>query len=128
MRPLWIVLSQVKMPTPPLLATHRGQTSDGSILTKTCFVKAGKSTRYTFASLGRQELGIITEPEGRVYVRVHVTNKNGYDARYNDDKNAVNGTRRYRRVFDLPKKQRNIVALEVINRGNKDTSFVVISN
>ena len=110
------------------LATHRGQTSDGSIRTKTCFVKAGKSTRYTFASLGRQELGIITEPEGRVYVRVHVTNKNGYDARYNDDKNAVNGTRRYRRVFDLPKKQRNIVALEVINRGNKDTSFVVISN
>lgn len=108
--------------------THRGQTSDGSILTKTCFVKAGKSTKYTFASRGRQELGIITEPGGRVYVRVHVTNPNGFDARYNDDKNAVKGTRRYRRSFDLPIKQRNTVELEVINRGNKDTSFVVISN
>lgn len=108
--------------------THRGQTSDGSILTKTCFVKAGKSTRYAFASRGRQELGIITEPGGRVYVRVHVTNLSGLDARYNDDRNAVKGTRRYRKAFDLPKRLRNTVELEVINKGSKDTSFVVISN
>ena len=33
-------------------AAHRGQTADGSILTKTCFVKAGKSTKYSFASKG----------------------------------------------------------------------------
>ena len=52
----------------------------------------------------------------------------GFDARYNDDKNAVKGTRRYRRSFELPIKQRNTVELEVINKGNKDTSFVVISN
>lgn len=97
--------------------THRGQLTDRSILTKTCFVKAGKSTKYTFASRGRQELGIITELGGRVYVRVHVTNPNGFDARYNDDKNAVNGARRYRKTFDLPIKQRNTVELEVINRG-----------
>lgn len=108
--------------------THRGQLTNGSILTKTCFVKAGKSTKYTFTSRGRQELGIITEPDGRVYVRVHVTNQSGLDARYNDDKNAVTGARRYRRAFDLPLKQGNTVELEVINRGNKDTSFVVISN
>lgn len=108
--------------------THRGQLTDGSILTKTCFVKAGKSTKYTFASRGRQELGVITEPGGRVYVRVHVTNPNGLDLRYNDDKNAVNGTRRYRRAFDLPIKQRNTVELEIINKSNKDISFVVISN
>ena len=31
---------------------HRGQTTDGSYLTKTCFVKAGKSTKWTFASKG----------------------------------------------------------------------------
>lgn len=108
--------------------THRGQTTDGSILTKTCFVKAGESTRYTFASRGRQELGIIAEPGGRLYVRVHVTNRSGLDARYNDDKNAVTGTRRYRKAFDLPMSQRNTVELEVINKGDSDTSFVVISN
>lgn len=108
--------------------THRGQTPDGSILTKTCFVKAGGSTRHSFASRGRQELGIIAEPGGRVYVRVHVTNLSGLDVRYNDDKNAVNGTRRYRKAFDLPMNQRNTVELEVINKGGKDISFVVISN
>lgn len=108
--------------------THRGQTSDGSILTKTCFVKAGKSTKYSFASRGRQELGIIAEPGGRIYVRIHVTNKSGFDARYNDDKNAKNGTRRFRKAFDLPVNQRNTVELEIINKGGKDTSFVVISN
>lgn len=108
--------------------THRGQTIDGSILTKTCFVKVGKSTKYTFTSRGKQELGIIAEPGGKLYVRVHVTNRNGLDARYNDDKNAVNGTRRYRKAFNFPMNQRNTVELEVINKGRKDTSFVVISN
>lgn len=108
--------------------THRGQTANGSTLTKTCFVKAGGRTKYSFASRGRQELGIIAEPGGRVYVRIHVTNKSGLDARYNDDKNAVNGTRRYRKAFNLPMNQRNTVELEVINKGGKDTSFVVISN
>lgn len=107
---------------------HRGQTANGSILTKTCFVKAGKSTRYTFASRGKQELGIIAEPGGKLYVRVHVTNRYGLDVRYNDDKNAVNGTRLYRKSFNLPMNQRNTVELEVINKGSKDTSFVVISN
>ena len=92
------------------------------------WIKAGGSTKYSFASRGRQELGIIAEPSGRVYVRIHVTNKSGLDARYNDDKNAVNGTRRYRKAFNLPMNQRNTVELEVINKGGKDTSFVVISN
>ena len=55
-------------------------------------------------------------------------NKSGLDARYNDDKNAVNGTRRYRKAFNLPMNQRNTVELEVINKGGKDTSFVVISS
>ena len=39
---------------------HRGQTADGSILTKTCFVRAGKSTKYTFASKGHQELAVLS--------------------------------------------------------------------
>lgn len=108
--------------------TRLGHITDGIILTKTCFVKAGGSTRYSFASSGRQELGIITEPNGKLYVRIHITNESGLDVRYDDDENAVNGTSRYRKAFDLPKNQRNIVELEVINKGNKDTSFVVISN
>lgn len=108
--------------------THRGQTTNGNILTKTCFVKAGKSTKHSFASRGVQELGIVTEPGGKVFVKVHVTNSAGLDEWHNDNKNAVNGTRRYRTVFNLPKDKRNTVELEVVNKSGKDISFVVISN
>ncbi len=108
--------------------THRGQTTNGSILTKTCFVKAGKSTKHSFTSRGVQELGIITEPGGKVYVKVHATNPSGLDEWYNDNKSAKDGARRYKTRFTLPMDKRNTVEIEVINKGGKDTSFVVISN
>lgn len=107
--------------------THRGQMTSGSKLTKTCMVKAGKSTRYSFASRGRQELGIVAEPGGLVTTRIHVTNTSGLNEWHNDTKNP-NGTRRYKIAFDLPSDKRNTVELEVINKSGKDISFVVISN
>ena len=108
-------------------STKRGQTANGSILTKTCLVKAGQSTRYSFPSKGRQELGIVAEPGGLVAVRIHATNKDGLDEWHNDTKNPK-GTRRFKTAFDLPKDKRNTVELEVINKSPKDISFVVISN
>lgn len=108
--------------------THRGQTTTGGVLTKTCFVKVGKSTKYSFTSRGVQELGIVTEPGGKVYVKVHVTNASGLNEWHNDNKSAKDGAHRYKTRFPLPKDKRNTVEIEVINKGNKDTSFVVISN
>lgn len=105
----------------------RGQTANGSTLTKTCLVKAGKSTKYSFPSRGRQELGIVAEPGGLVAVRIHATNKDGLDEWHNDTKNPK-GTRRFKTAFDLPNDKRNTVELEVINKSPKDISFVVISN
>ncbi len=67
---------------------NRGKLLMGRILTKTCLVKVGKSTKYTFVSRGRQELGIVTEPGGKVAVRIHVTNSNGLNEWHNDNKNA----------------------------------------
>lgn len=107
--------------------THRGQMTGGAKLTKTCMVKAGKSTKYSFASRGRQELGIVAEPGGLVTTRIHVTNPSGLNEWHNDTKNP-NGTRRYKTAFDLPSDKRNTVELEVINKSGKDISFVVISN
>lgn len=107
--------------------THRGQMTGGAKLTKTCLVKAGQSTKYTFASRGRQELGIVAEPEGLFITRIHVTNASGLDEWHNDTKNP-NGTRRYKTAFDLPSDKHNTVELEVINKCGKDISFVVISN
>ena len=107
---------------------HRGQTADGSILTKTCFVKAGKSTKYTFASKGHQELAVVAEAGGLVTMKVHVTNSAGLDKRFDDTKNVKKGMPQRKTVFELPSDRRNTVELEIINCGNKDCSFVVISN
>ena len=107
---------------------HRGQTADGSILTKTCFVKAGKSTKYSFASKGHQELAVVAEAGGLVTMKVHVTNTAGLDKRFDDTKNVKKGMPQRKTTFELPTDRRNTVELEVINCGTKDCSFVVISN
>ena len=107
---------------------HRGQTADGSILTKTCFVKAGKSTKYSFASKGHQELAVVAEAGGLVTMKVHVTNTAGLDKRYDDTKNVKKGMPQRKTTFELPTDRRNTVELEVVNCGTKDCSFVVISN
>ena len=107
---------------------HRGQTSDGSILTKTCFVKAGKSTKWSFASKGHQELAVVAEAGGLVTMKVHVTNSAGLDKRFDDTKHVKKGMPQRKTTFELPTDRRNTVELEIINCGKKDCSFVVISN
>lgn len=107
---------------------HRGRTPDGSIFTKTCFVKAGKSTKYSFASKGHQELAVVAEAGGLITMKVHVTNNAGLDKRFDDTKSVKTGMPHRKTSFELPKDRRNTVELEVINCGKKDCSFVVISN
>jgi hypothetical protein len=109
-------------------AAHRGQTADGSYLTKTCFVKAGKSTKWSFASKGRQELAVVAEAGGMVTMKIRVTNSAGMDKRYDDTKAVKKGLPQRKTSFDLPKDRRNQVELEVVNCGKNDCSFVVISN
>ena len=107
---------------------HRGQTSNGSYLTKTCFVKAGKSTKWTFASKGHQELAVVAEAGGLVTMKIRVTNSAGLDRRYDDTKSVKAGLPQRKTVFELPTDRRNTVELEIVNCGQKDCSFVVISN
>lgn len=107
---------------------HRGQTTDGSYLTKTCFVKAGKSTKWTFASKGHQELAVVAEAGGLVTMKVHVTNSAGFDRRFDDTKQVKKGLPQRKTAFELPADRRNTVELEIVNCGKKDCSFVVISN
>lgn len=108
--------------------TTRGQTADGSILTKTCFVKAGKSTKYTFLSSGRQELAVVAESGGLVTMRVHVTNSDGLDKRYDDTEDVRKGRPQRKTAFSLPSDRKSTVEVEIVNCGGKDISFVVISN
>lgn len=109
-------------------SAHRGQTADGSILTKTCFVEAGKSTKYSFASRGRQELAVVAEAGGLVTMKIHVTNTAGLDEYHSDTVDVKKGRSHRKTAFDLPKDKRNTVELEVVNCSGKDISFVVISN
>lgn len=108
--------------------THRGQTASGSILTKTCMVKAGKSTKYSFASRGRQELAVVAEAGGLVTMKIHVTNTAGFDKWFSDTVDVKKGRPHRKTAFDLPQNRRNTVELEVVNCGQKDISFVIISN
>ena len=107
---------------------HRGRTADGSILTKTCFVKAGKSTKYSFTSKGHQELAVVAEAGGLITMKIHVTNNAGLDFRKDDTKNVKKGMQQRKTSFELPTDRRNTVELEIVNCGKKDCSFVVISN
>lgn len=108
--------------------THRGQNPNGTILTKTCMVKAGKSTKYSFASRGRQELAVVAEAGGLVTMKIHVTNTAGLDEWHSDTEDVKKGRPHRKTAFDLPKDKRNTVELEVVNCSGKDISFVVISN
>ena len=109
-------------------SAYRGQTADGTYLTKTCTVKAGQSTKWTFASKGHQELAVVAEAGGRVTMKIHVTNSAGLDIRYDDTNQVKIGLPQRDASFELPTDRRNTVELEVINCGKKDCSFVVISN
>ncbi len=107
---------------------HRGQTADGSYLTKTCFVPAGKSTTWTFGSRGHQEVGVVAEAGGLVTMKIHVTNNVGLDRRYDDTKAVKRGLPQRKTSFELPTRHRNTVEVEIVNCGSKDCSFVLISN
>lgn len=107
---------------------ERGQTTGSSIRTKTCFVKAGHSTKYTFSSNGHLDLAVVAEAGGLVTLKIHVTNRDGFDKRYDDTKNVKIGLPHRQVSIDLPENRRNIIELEIINCGNKDCSFVIISN
>lgn len=107
---------------------YRGQTADGSYLTKTCFVKAGKSTKWSFASTGHQELAVVAEAGGLVTMKIHVTNSAGLDFHLDDKISVKIGLPQRKTSFELPNVPSSIVELEIVNCGDKDCSFVVISN
>ena len=61
-------------------------------------------------------------------MKVHVTNTAGLDKRFDDTKNVKKGMPQRKTSFELPTDRRNTVELEIVNCGQKDYSFVVISN
>ena len=106
---------------------RRGEYADGKIRSKTCFIQAGGSRKYTFSSSGYQEIAIVAEQGGMVTMKIHVTNSKGLNVRYDDQDDVKKGRPQRKRTFTLPTDCTSIVELEIINYGN-DCTIVVINN
>ncbi len=109
---------------------QRGQSGDKSksILTRTCFVKDGESTNYSFPSKGNLELAVVAEVGGLLTMKIHVTNNAGFDKHYDDTKSVKTGCPYRRTSIQLPTDHRYTIKMEIINCGKKDCSFVIIKN
>ena len=107
--------------------SSRGSSYTGTALMINKAVRKSSTSKYTFASKGHQELAVITEPGGMITLKIHVTNSDGLDIRFDDTKDVIKGQPYRVFSFDLPNK-RNNVELEIINCSKKDISFVILSN
>ncbi len=99
--------------------------STGKIYIKTCAVRKNSSTKLTFPSRGHQELAVVAEPKSMLTLRIHDTSHNKW---YKDTKNVKKGQPLRTFIFDLPTDERSLLEVEVMNTGNRDCSFVIISN
>ena len=99
--------------------------SSREVYTRTCMVGGKTSTKMTYVSRGHQELALVTEPGGLITIRIHDLKHNKW---YNDNTMENEGLPSRIRVFDLPTSEIATIEVEVINRSEKDVSFVVIYN
>lgn len=103
----------------------RGTGKRSGVYVRTCAVKGKGKAKFSFTSAGHQEIAVIAEPKGKVTLRIFCKKTRKW---HNDDED-VNRGRDYRiQTFDIPQGIKDTVELEVINCGNADVSFVVISN
>lgn len=88
---------------------------------RTCIVGKSTSVKYSFYTRGHQELAFVTEPEGIIGIRIYDrTNNKAY---YYDTGLP------YRFItLELPQNKRSQLEIEIINKVNRDVSFVIISN
>lgn len=103
---------------------RRGASSSSTVFMKTCSIKAEDIAKYSFKAQEKQELALVTEPGGLVNVKVYDSRN---DIWHNDDDGLNTGKSTHIRVFDIPEGMTDIV-IEVINKTDKDLSFVIISN
>ena len=105
-------------------AVRRGASTSGKVFMKNCCVKASGTAEFKFKAQKKQELAIVTEPGGMVNLKV-------YDSRngiwHNEDEDLNTGKPYHVRVFDIPGGLADII-VDVVNKTDRDISFVLISN
>lgn len=105
-------------------SVRRGTSSADKVFMRTCCVKAYETIKFKFTARDRQELALVTEPGGLVNLKVYDTRN---DIWHNDDSDLNVGKSSHCRIFDITGGISGVV-LEVINKTDKDISFVIISN
>lgn len=103
----------------------RGTSGSGYVFDKTCMVKAKSSVKYSLVSKGRQELAVVTEPDGMVTLRIYDKTHGKW---FNDDKSVKKGMPYRYKIIDLPKNKRSLLEIEIINTSDKNISFVILGS
>lgn len=99
--------------------------SGNRVYIKSCAVKKEGKAKFTFRSSNHQELVVITEPQGMISLRVYCKKTKKW---HNDDEHVNDGRAYRQQIFDIPEGVKETVEVEVINCGDNDISFVIISN
>ena len=90
---------------------------------RTFAIRSESTSVYKVRAFGHQEFAFVAEPQGLITVRVHDVTNNKW---YSDTTNESEGEASRIIVMDLPDKS-CVLHVEVMNRSDHDTSFVVIS-
>lgn len=106
---------------------RRGTSGSGGnrVYIKSSAVKKEGKAKFTFRSSNHQELVVITEPQGMISLRVYCKKTKKW---HNDDEHVNDGRAYRQQIFDIPEGVKETVEVEVINCGDNDISFVIISN
>lgn len=105
---------------------RRSATSANAVLTKTHCVKARQSCLFTFNATGSHIIHVVAEAGGRVSLKIHARNSSGFDKRFDDTTDVHPGRAHRKTTLRLPPSPASRVSLEVVNRSNKDISFVIV--
>lgn len=102
----------------------RGASGKGGYV-KTLMVKKNGNTKFSFTTRDLEELSIITEPGGKLTIRLYDTKAKKW---YNDTEDVKRGREFRTHIVKLPKNVVTTWEVEVINCSKKDFSFAVLSN
>ena len=105
--------------------SQRATSSGGLVFMSNGIVGKKTSVKYSLAARGRQEIAVVTEPKGRITLRIQDKTHHTW---YNDTVDVTEG-RPYRiQILDLPLDKRCTLEIEIINTGKRTTSFAIIGN
>lgn len=104
---------------------QRATSSSGRVFIRNGIAEGKKSVKYSLAARGRQEIVVVTEPKGRVTLRIHDKSRQIW---YNDTVEVTAGRPCRIQIFDLPREKLCTLEIEIINAANRTTSFAIIGN